>query len=113
MDHHRAIMKITELEKRGLFAQFLEAALQRPECDGLDVLALLITPVQRILRYKLFLEDLIKCTPESHTDYKNLDLVLLFSPHLSLALNLQLLGTFGRTRKSSSCERKHQGRRKL
>jgi hypothetical protein len=85
MDHHRAIMKVTELSKRGPFAQFLITALQRPECENLDVLALLITPVQRILRYKLFLEDLIKCTPEGHIDTKNINLVLINSFPLSFS----------------------------
>lgn len=34
--------------------------------------ALLITPVQRIPRYKLLLEDVIKNTPDAHSDKRSL-----------------------------------------
>ena len=34
--------------------------------------ALLITPVQRIPRYKMLLEDVIKNTPDCHPDKKSL-----------------------------------------
>lgn len=76
MDHHKAIMKVTEQDKKGPFAQFLLQARERPESENLDLLALLITPVQRILRYKLLLEDLLKHTPETHPDHNNLVLSL-------------------------------------
>lgn len=75
MDHHQAIVKVTELEKRGPFAQFLATARERPECENLDLLALLITPVQRILRYKLLLEDMIRHTPDGHKDKPDLSSV--------------------------------------
>jgi hypothetical protein len=43
----------------------------RPEVQ-LRLNALLITPVQRIPRYKMLLEDVIKNTPECHPDKKSL-----------------------------------------
>lgn len=80
MDHHKAIVKVAELDKKGPFAQFLINAKTRPECMGLDFLALLITPVQRILRYKLLLEDLIKHTPNDHPDHVDLVMVRFSKP---------------------------------
>src|SRR3989338_5631090 len=37
-----------------------------PECRGLDVLSLLIQPVQRIPRYVMLLSDLLKCNGPQH-----------------------------------------------
>lgn len=42
--------------------------LQR-ECDERDFQSYLITPVQRMPRYTLFLKELVKSTPTSHPDY--------------------------------------------
>ena len=38
----------------------------KPECANLDLMGYLITPVQRLPRYKLLLEDLLRNTPEDH-----------------------------------------------
>ncbi|KAH0794855.1 Kelch motif family protein [Histomonas meleagridis] len=43
--------------------------------DGRDLHSYLITPVQRIPRYILFIRDLIKYTPKSHPDSKLLPIV--------------------------------------
>ena len=37
-----------------------------------EIRSFLITPIQRIPRYKLLLDDLKKHTPEKHPDYKDL-----------------------------------------
>ena len=47
------------------FAPFLKSA----KSNGLTLDALLVMPVQRMPRYKLLLEDLLKHTPESHPDH--------------------------------------------
>ena len=46
------------------------------ECNGLDLASFLITPVQRIPRYVMLLQDLFRNTPDSHTDYSNLNKAL-------------------------------------
>lgn len=57
------------------FANFLKAT----KAD-LPLEALLVMPVQRIPRYKLLLEDLVRNTQETHPDYANLkDAVLMVS----------------------------------
>jgi hypothetical protein len=53
--------------KRAQFARFVADA--RPLCQGLDLQALLITPVQRIPRYKLLFEELLKQTPSDDPEF--------------------------------------------
>ncbi|OHS98497.1 hypothetical protein TRFO_35066 [Tritrichomonas foetus] len=45
------------------------ARLLEHEHDGNEFTSYLITPVQRMPRYKLFIRELIKSTPRSHPDY--------------------------------------------
>ena len=54
-------------EKHRGFASFVSAQESRPEV-ALKLNALLITPVQRIPRYRMLLEDVIKNTPACHPD---------------------------------------------
>jgi len=69
-NHHTTIVTINNLMERKHVVAWLQA--NKDEAAGLDFLALLIMPVQRILRYKLLLEDLLKNTPEGHPDHEQL-----------------------------------------
>jgi hypothetical protein len=51
-----------------IFKAFLDAALRDQRCRGLDLGSFLIMPVQRVPRYKLLLESLLKETPPSHPE---------------------------------------------
>jgi FYVE/RhoGEF/PH domain-containing protein 3 len=55
------------------FANFVKERNKHPESHNLVLQAFLVTPVQRIPRYKLLLEDLYKHTPTDHPDYKSLN----------------------------------------
>ena len=57
------------LTKNKKFAEFIETAKQNPQCSGHDVESLLISPVQRIPRCRLLLEDLLKYTPPGHSEH--------------------------------------------
>jgi hypothetical protein len=57
------------------FAQFL--AQQRERMDGMDLMSLLIAPVQRIPRYALLLREVLKYTPAHHEDHAGLQEALL------------------------------------
>eukprot|EP01125_Pyxidicula_operculata_P010650 TRINITY_DN3505_c2_g1_i3.p1 TRINITY_DN3505_c2_g1~~TRINITY_DN3505_c2_g1_i3.p1 ORF type:complete len:867 (+),score=220.21 TRINITY_DN3505_c2_g1_i3:235-2835(+) len=46
--------------------------VQQKTGRGLDLSSLLITPIQRVPRYELLLQQLLKHTTEYHADYKNL-----------------------------------------
>lgn len=59
------------------FAEFIVKTKEIPEVRGLDLLSYLIMPVQRIPRYILLVQDLIKHTPPEHPDRKLLDLALV------------------------------------
>ena len=43
-----------------------------PRCKMMDLNSFLITPVQRVPRYKLLLEELLKRTPETEPDFQTL-----------------------------------------
>eukprot|EP00736_Rhodelphis_marinus_P007145 Rmarinus@m.11835 len=55
--------------KRSQFDSFLKRCESDASCESLRLHDFLIMPIQRIPRYRLLLEDLLSCTPESHPDY--------------------------------------------
>ncbi|CAB4385865.1 hypothetical protein RhiirA5_361397 [Rhizophagus irregularis] len=61
-----------QLRDNPTFSAFLRDIIKTGQCKGLTLQAYLIMPVQRIPRYKLLLEDLLKKTVETHPDYLNL-----------------------------------------
>ncbi|XP_033112808.1 rho guanine nucleotide exchange factor 39-like [Anneissia japonica] len=54
------------------FAEFKLLQESKTTCHSLKLHALLITPIQRIPRYKLLLEELLEKTSQSHEDYAQL-----------------------------------------
>lgn len=68
----RASATLEECEKQPAFAAFLRQRLESEECKGQTLRSFLILPVQRVPRYRLLVEDLVKNTPESHPDHKQL-----------------------------------------
>uniref|UniRef100_A0A1X7UAC7 DH domain-containing protein n=1 Tax=Amphimedon queenslandica TaxID=400682 RepID=A0A1X7UAC7_AMPQE len=55
------------------FHAFLKCNESKPECGRQTLSELLITPVQRIPRIILLLQDLLKRTDTGHIDYKQLE----------------------------------------
>jgi hypothetical protein len=76
-------------ERHKGFRIFLANQETRPEVQ-LKLNALLITPVQRIPRYKMLLEDVIKNTPDCHPDKANLKLALEQIDAVAWHINEQL-----------------------
>ena len=58
-----------------------------PESRGLILQAFLVLPVQRIPRYKLLLEDLLKKTPPSHIDYLDLKRAISLISEIAIFFN--------------------------
>jgi len=58
-------------EENSNFETFLQNQNRtfRKDTQGWDLTDYLITPVQRLPRYRLLLEDLLRNTPETHSDY--------------------------------------------
>lgn len=58
--------------KNRKFLNFLEKAEKDSRCRGMGIESFLVTPVQRIPRYRMLLEQILKYTPDSHADHVNL-----------------------------------------
>ncbi|KAF9359574.1 hypothetical protein BGX26_012018 [Mortierella sp. AD094] len=56
------------------FTEFLKVTARRPECKNLDFQAYFMLPIQRIPRYKLLLESLLRHTPSNHPDHRKLQI---------------------------------------
>jgi len=70
LGYERVTARVNELKKSNeRFRMFLESLLQDNQ-PGL--LSILIMPVQRMMRYILLLDALVKHTPQSHRDYSQL-----------------------------------------
>ncbi|KAG0246327.1 hypothetical protein BGX31_002938 [Mortierella sp. GBA43] len=68
-----ALTHINEcMNRNDRFTEFLKTTAKRPECKSLDFQAYLMLPVQRIPRYKMLLESLLRHTPEDHPDHRKL-----------------------------------------
>lgn len=59
-----------ELERKKNVSEWLKD--MREKYGPLDLMSLLIQPIQRIPRYKLLIEEIIKKTPNEHKDYNDL-----------------------------------------
>lgn len=70
-----AIVTVSELKNKSLpFAEFIASNTEK--CKGLDLASFLIQPIQRLPRYVLLLQDLVKHTDQSHLDYADLERAL-------------------------------------
>mmetsp|Transcript_13411 Transcript_13411/g.21937 ORF Transcript_13411/g.21937 Transcript_13411/m.21937 type:complete len:511 (-) Transcript_13411:359-1891(-) len=70
----RDIIKRLESKRKSKFKQFCQKVCKESKC--LPLPALLITPVQRIPRYRLLVQEYIKNTNEHHPDYGKLETAL-------------------------------------
>lgn len=72
-NYQNSLRLLGECERKSAaFATFILSTLAQPECKGLGFQGFLLAPVQRIPRYKLLLEDLLKHTEPEHPDFENL-----------------------------------------
>lgn len=68
--HTKLVQLLTDARHATYFAESWELA--RPHTNAWDLPSLLIKPVQRVLKYPLLLDDLLRCTPETHPDHGNI-----------------------------------------
>lgn len=72
-NYERAVELLDEYENDNkAFISFMNKAYENPVRQGQNLRSFLIMPIQRIPRYKLLIEDLVKNTPQDHPDYTNL-----------------------------------------
>lgn len=91
-NHDTATEALKRIEKDNRkFRELIEANLGRPENKGLSLASYLIMPIQRIPRYKLLLDELLRNTGESHPDYaglvKSQELVSSVAKHVNDAMH--------------------------
>ncbi|KAG0200036.1 hypothetical protein BGX28_006795 [Mortierella sp. GBA30] len=68
-----ALTHINEcMSRNDRFTEFLKTTTKRPECKSLDFQSYLMLPVQRIPRYRMLLESLLRHTPQDHPDHRKL-----------------------------------------
>jgi len=60
--------------KNKKFKSFLDSCVKKPVVQGLDMMAYMIMPVQRVPRYELLLHEIAKHTPDVHPDFKGINL---------------------------------------
>eukprot|EP00750_Incisomonas_marina_P033043 INCI9535.1.p1 GENE.INCI9535.1~~INCI9535.1.p1 ORF type:complete len:860 (-),score=153.39 INCI9535.1:1053-3632(-) len=72
------------------FAEFLKTARQDPRTGGFDIQSFLIMPIQRIPRLKMLLEEMLKCTPQSHGDFEDLTKGLEILSSVATIINLAI-----------------------
>eukprot|EP01121_Diplochlamys_sp_Union-15-3_P012761 TRINITY_DN386_c0_g1_i2.p1 TRINITY_DN386_c0_g1~~TRINITY_DN386_c0_g1_i2.p1 ORF type:complete len:589 (-),score=122.99 TRINITY_DN386_c0_g1_i2:45-1778(-) len=70
-NYNESLKMLARCNKKQRFLVFSEKAKQQ---SGMDLSAYMIMPIQRLPRYHLLLEDLIKHTRKSHKDYVSLRL---------------------------------------
>ena len=58
-----------------------------PTARSLSLTAFLMTPVQRIPRYKMLLEDLFKNTPSTHPDFEDLEKAIVLIQGIASSVN--------------------------
>jgi hypothetical protein len=92
VNNHENAFKIIqkETQRNEKFRKFCENALLNPKCAGLSLESYLIMPVQRIPRYKLLLEQLLKFTNQDHQDFQNLNQALKLVSVVALHVNEQV-----------------------
>eukprot|EP01091_Cochliopodium_minus_P011122 TRINITY_DN3094_c0_g1_i2.p1 TRINITY_DN3094_c0_g1~~TRINITY_DN3094_c0_g1_i2.p1 ORF type:complete len:1443 (+),score=516.66 TRINITY_DN3094_c0_g1_i2:125-4330(+) len=84
------MVNLAECEKIREFNDFLKSTREMPHAFNHELRSLLITPVQRIPRYKLLLQDLVKRTDENHPDIgpltKSLDEMSIVATEINEAI---------------------------
>ncbi|KAF9288028.1 hypothetical protein BGZ68_000925 [Mortierella alpina] len=83
-----ALTHINEcMSRNDRFAEFIKITTKRPECKNLDFQSYLMLPVQRIPRYRMLLESLLRHTPEDHPDHRKLQSAFKSMEHTANFVN--------------------------
>eukprot|EP00727_Mastigamoeba_balamuthi_P012485 m51a1_g786 putative domain containing protein (416) ;mRNA; r:625356-627153 len=82
-----AITALDGAKKQAKFAAFLEETYKNSRLKGLELGSFLIMPIQRIPRYVMLLQDLVKHTPASHADYDKLCSALSKVQEIAVSIN--------------------------
>eukprot|EP00300_Choanocystis_sp_HF-7_P016579 c19451_g1_i2.p1 GENE.c19451_g1_i2~~c19451_g1_i2.p1 ORF type:complete len:886 (+),score=158.27 c19451_g1_i2:32-2689(+) len=76
-----------KLSTSSRFLRFVRTAEANPRCKGLLLSALLIAPVQRIPRYRLLVQELVRYTPVNHSEGESLRNALVLIEAVATQVN--------------------------
>ena len=71
-NYNTAVMLLSELKKKKQFKKWLNVVMRDDRIHLSTLEDYLITPVQRIPRYTMLFDELVKITEETHPDYEGL-----------------------------------------
>jgi len=86
-NYNLAMATLEKLQENDWFKKFQLSCQVQPVCAGLNLQSFLIMPIQRIPRYVLLLEDLVKATPVNHPDAENLRIAATTIRDIASGLN--------------------------
>eukprot|EP00020_Sapocribrum_chincoteaguense_P001936 CAMPEP_0170743500 /NCGR_PEP_ID=MMETSP0437-20130122/7297_1 /TAXON_ID=0 /ORGANISM="Sexangularia sp." /LENGTH=664 /DNA_ID=CAMNT_0011082165 /DNA_START=35 /DNA_END=2029 /DNA_ORIENTATION=+ len=85
--HKQSIMCVLQWMRKKSFAEFVARQTDLEEVNGQSLLSHLVTPVQRILRYRMLLAELSKYTPPDHDEASTCETALLVISRLADQVN--------------------------
>uniref|UniRef100_A0A6B2L005 Uncharacterized protein n=1 Tax=Arcella intermedia TaxID=1963864 RepID=A0A6B2L005_9EUKA len=86
-NYNNALAVLNEIRKDPVILEWLRSKTADPVCDGLNLDALLIQPIQRIPRYRLFLQRLLSCITTTDNDYQSLNEALALMEDVAVQIN--------------------------
>ena len=86
-NHDQAVMVLQQLEGNARWRDFLAEAMKKPRVRQLPLSSFLIMPIQRVPRYKLLLQELLKHTSPTHPDYASLQQALVLVSAVAAHIN--------------------------
>lgn len=105
-----ALLRIRKLCRRNTeLDKFVKDLESQSCCEGLDVGAYLLTPIQRIPRYVLLLKQLVKSTDNAHPDFILVDSCLLKLGEFLSRLNASIKQSMDLVSANTLPRRKRQG----
>eukprot|EP00954_Amorphochlora_amoebiformis_P003396 263664-Amorphochlora_amoeboformis.AAC.1 len=90
-NYDRAVQFLKTAGTRSRYSDFAQSAIQDPDCKQPSLTSYLIMPIQRIPRYKMLLEEVIKNTEEGHESLPDLtkavDAIAKVAKHINEEVN--------------------------
>eukprot|EP01132_Coremiostelium_polycephalum_P009995 gene9995-12256_t len=86
-NYSQALKTLEKVRKNPNVENLFQVFQTNPLCDGLDLNSLLIMPIQRVPRYILLLEQMVKNTDKSSPDFQNLNKALSKMKELASDMN--------------------------
>ncbi|EGC30596.1 hypothetical protein DICPUDRAFT_41248 [Dictyostelium purpureum] len=85
-NYNNAIKALEDAKKEEKFAEFLQETREQ-KAKGIELVGYLIMPIQRMPRYVMLLEDLLKHTHQQHYDYEHIDNAVKNLKKITVQLN--------------------------